>query len=75
MHRSVQLIQVDGTTLNAPATVEVGMTLHGDEIIWDPNLDTEAPSVGCTLLELISDVGSIGSAVQTFDLEDGEDAN
>ena len=58
----------------AHAAVEVQLELREDSLAWNPHLGTEGSSLGTSLLSLVSDISSIGSAVQRFDSDEGASA-
>lgn len=58
----------------AHAAVEVQLELREDSLAWSPHLGTEGSALGTSLLNLVSDISSIGSAVRRFDSDEGTTA-
>ena len=58
----------------AHPAVEVQLELCENSLAWSPHLGTEGSALGGSLLNLVSDISSIGSAVQRFDSNEGATA-
>lgn len=67
-------MQHEDTAETAHAAVEVQLELREDSLAWSLHLGTEGSALVTSLLSLVSDISSIGSAVQRFDSDEGAPA-
>ena len=67
-------MQHEDTAETAHAAVDVQLELREDSPAWSLHLGTEGSALVNSLLSLVSDISSIGSAVQRFDSNKGAPA-